>query len=54
MCKAVDNYPHVLEFAPECYKTQKMWDKAVYTYSSITNFFPECRINQEICHKAVK
>ena len=24
MCiKAVDNYPHALEFVPECYKTQK-------------------------------
>ena len=30
MCnKAVDNYPHALEFVPECYKTQKMCDKAV-------------------------
>ena len=24
MCnKAVDNYPHALEFVPECYKTKK-------------------------------
>ena len=23
MCKADDNYPHVLEFVPECYKTKK-------------------------------
>ena len=24
MCnKAVENYPHALEFVPECYKTQK-------------------------------
>ena len=22
--KAVDNYPHALEFAPGCYKTQRM------------------------------
>ena len=30
MCeKAVDNYVHVLEFVRECYKTQKMCDKAV-------------------------
>ena len=30
MCnKAVNNYPHALEFVPVCYKTQKMCDKAV-------------------------
>ena len=30
MCdKAVDNYVHVLEFVPECYKTQEM-NKAIY------------------------
>ena len=30
MCnKAVNNYPHALEFGPECYKTQEMCDKAV-------------------------
>ena len=22
--KAVDNYPHAVEFVPECYKTQKI------------------------------
>ena len=22
--KAVDNYPHALEFVPDCFKTQKM------------------------------
>ena len=26
--EAVDNYPHVLEFVPKCYKTQKMCDKS--------------------------
>ena len=25
--KAVNNYPHALEFVPECYKTQNMCDK---------------------------
>ena len=29
--KAVKNYPHALEFVPECYKTHKMCDKAVNT-----------------------
>ena len=37
MCnKAVDNYSHALEFVPECYKTQKMCDKAI-KYSSFYN-----------------
>ena len=40
MCnKAVDNYPHALEFVSECYKTQKMCDKAVNTYPSTINLF---------------
>ena len=33
MCnKAVNNYPHALEFGPECYKTQEMCDKAVNNF----------------------
>ena len=41
MCdKIVDNYPHALEFVPECYKTHKMCDKAVNTYPSITEYVP--------------
>ena len=30
--KAVENYPHALEFFPECYETQKMCDKVVNRY----------------------
>ena len=42
MCdKAVDNYPHTLEFAPECYKTQKMCGKAVDAYPSIVKYVPD-------------
>ena len=26
--KAVDNYPHTLEFLPECYETQEICNKA--------------------------
>ena len=37
--KAVDNYPHVLEFVPECFMTKKMCDKAVNTYPSANIFF---------------
>ena len=48
MCnKAVDNYPHALEFVPECYKTQKMCDKAVNTYPSTIKFVPECFMTQK-------
>ena len=33
MCnKAVDNYPHALEFLPECFRTHKTCEKAVNTY----------------------
>ena len=29
MCnKAVENYPYALDFVPECYKAEKMCDKA--------------------------
>ena len=38
--KAVDNYRHALKFAPDCYKTQKLCDKAVHP--STTQFVPEC------------
>ena len=53
MCKkAVDNYSHVLEFVPECYKAQKICDKAVDTYSFRIKFVPECFSTKEMCHKA--
>ena len=49
MCnQSVDNYPHTLEFVPECFVTQRMCDKAVDTYPSKIKFVPE-----EICDKAV-
>ena len=43
MCnKAVDNYPHALEFVSECFKTQKMCDIAVDTHCPTIKFSPEC------------
>ena len=27
--KAVDNYPHVLDFVPECFMAQEMFNKAI-------------------------
>ena len=55
MCnKAVDNYPHALEFVPECYKTQKMChNKTVDAYPFTIKFIPECFMTQEMCDKAV-
>ena len=41
---AVDNYPHALEFLPECYKTLHPSFVVYYTYKCIT---------QEICDEAV-
>ena len=55
MCgKAVDSYPHALEFVPECYKTQKMCDKAADTYPSMIKYdLNQCK-TQEMCDKAVE
>ena len=40
MCnKAVDNYPHALEFVPEYFMSQEMCDKVVNTRSSTIKFF---------------
>ena len=51
--KAIDNYPHALEFVPECYKTQQVCDKALNTYPFTIKFVPECFMTQEMCDKAV-
>ena len=40
--KAVDNYPHALEFVTECYKIQKMCHKAVNIHLPTIQFVPEC------------
>ena len=31
-------YPHAIEFVPECFMTQKMFQNAVDTYSSTIKF----------------
>ena len=52
MCnKAVENYPHALEF--EYYKTQKMCGKPVDAYPSTIKFVPECYKTKDICHRVV-
>ena len=38
---------------PECYKTQKICDKAVDRHPSTIKFVPECYKNQQMCYKAV-
>ena len=50
--KAVDDYPHALEFVPECYKTQEMCDKGVNTHSSTIEFVLESCKTQKMCDKA--
>ena len=47
------NYPHALEFVPECYKTQNMCDKDVNTYPSTIKYVPECLLTEEMCDKAI-
>ena len=51
--KAVDNYPHILEFVPDCFPIQKMCDKALSTYPSSMQFASECYKTQEMFGKAV-
>ena len=65
--KVIDNYPHVLEFVPECckikkvcdksvpefYKIKKVCDKSVNTYPSAMKFVLECLMTQEMCDKTV-
>ena len=51
--KAVDNYPHALEFVPGCYKAQRMCYKAFDTHLSTIKFVPECFMTQDMCDKAV-
>ena len=42
MCnKAVENYPHALEFVPECCKTQKMRDKVVHRCFFVFDSIPD-------------
>ena len=52
--KAVDHYPHALEFVPECYKIQKMCNKDVDIQPPTIQFVPECYKTQKICYKAVQ
>ena len=51
--KVIDNYPHVLRFFHDCYKTHKMHDKAVTTQPSTIQFVPECYKTHEMYDKAV-
>ena len=54
MCiKAVENYPHTLEFLTELYKAQNMCDKTVDTYPSAMEFVQECQKPEKIGGKAV-
>ena len=51
--KAVDNYPHALEFIYERYETQKMFDKSVNIDSFIIKCVSECCKTHNMCNKAV-
>ena len=54
MCnEAIDDYVHALKFVPDCFKTQKMGNKAVNTDPSTLQFVPEYHKTQGMCDKAV-
>ena len=54
MCdKAVDNYSHALVFLPNCYKSQKISNKAVGIYPSAIQFVLECLLDaRNVCKAA--
>ena len=51
--KAVDSYPHALEFVFECYKTQKMCNKLVNRCFFIFDSISDQYKTQEICDLVV-
>ena len=54
MCnKEVDHYRHALEFVLECYKIQKLCDKAFGTCRTTITFVSECYNTQKMYDKAV-
>ena len=54
MCnQTVNNYADALEYVPECFKTQDIYDKAVDNYPSAIQCVPECFKTQEMFDKAV-
>ena len=50
---AVDNYPHALEFVPECYKTKKMFNKTIDIYHSTIKFVHKYLMTQSMCDETV-
>ena len=54
MCnKAVDNYPHALEFVPECFTTQGMCDE-VFNKSFLAFFYILGRYKtQQMCDRII-
>ena len=43
----------MLKFIPDCYKNQKLCDKAVDNYAHALEYVPFCKKTQKICNKAV-
>ena len=48
--ESVNKYPHALEFIPECYKTERMCNKAVNTHPSAIKYIPKCYKAQGVCN----
>ena len=51
--KAILENDRTLKFVPDCYKTQKMCDKAADNYLHAWEFIRRCYITQKMCDKAV-
>ena len=48
-----DNFYTVLKSVPDCYKNQKMCNKAIDNYPHALEFVPKCYKTQKMCDKAV-
>ena len=48
MCnKAIGTYHSPMQFVPECYKSQEMFDKAVNTCRFVSDSVPDLYMSQE-------
>ena len=54
MCnKAIENYPHALEYVPECYTTKEMCHRVVHRCFFVFDSLPDKCKTRDICNLAV-
>ena len=54
MCnQAILENSGTLNYVPDCYENQEMYQKAVDNYPNASEFVPECFMTQKMCDKKV-